>query len=172
MKINILLVVVLFFACFKMVDGYKKGMVKEIISLVSLIVLSAVVALLAKGFGSYQKGEIVQLVVAVILLVLLGLVHHLLGVVFFSAKLISKLPVIHFVNKLLGIVFGLLEVILFLWTADMLVMMLELGVIGDLIVSYTEESEILFWLYRHNYLAYGIQNLLANVDFSAFQKSF
>ncbi len=172
MKINILLVVVLLFACFKMVDGYKKGMVKEIISLVSLIVLSAVVALLAKGFGSYQKGEIVQLVVAVILLALLGLVHHLLGVVFFSAKLISKLPVIHFVNKLLGIVFGLLEVILFLWTADMLVMMLELGVIGDMIVSYTEESEILSWLYRHNYLAYGIQNLLANVDLSAFQKSF
>lgn len=170
MNINILLIIVAIVAVFKMVDGYKKGMIKEIISLISLIILSAVVALLAKGFGSYQKGEIIQVVVAVILLALLGLVHHLLGVIFFSAKLVSKLPVIHFVDKLLGIIFGLVEVICFVWIMDMLVMMLELGAIGDLIVSYTEESQILSWICRYNYLIYGLQNLLANVDFSVFQK--
>lgn len=167
MKINVLLVIVAIFTVYKVIDGYKKGMVKEIISLVSLLVLSAVVALLANGIGSYQRGEIFQVIIAVILLALLGIVHHLLGVVFFSAKLVAKLPVVSFLDKLLGIVFGAAEVVLFLWTLYFLIWKMDLGAIEQVILSYTQESRILEWLYRHNYLRSAIEDLLARYVGSA-----
>lgn len=167
MNINFLLVVVLILALYKLMDGYKKGMVKEIISLVSMAVLCAVAALIAEVVGSYNDGRIFQALVAGVLLVLLVIAHQLLKAVFFSAKLVSKLPVIHFVNKLLGAVFGVFEVVLLLWTVYTLTMMLELGAIEQIIVSYTQESSVLTWIYEHNYLAYLVELLLARFDFRA-----
>lgn len=164
LSINILLIIVIIAAIGKACDGYKKGMVKEIISLVSMLILCGVIALIA-GVSSYHDGKMVHVVVTVVLLGLLGIVHHLLSLVFFSAKLVSKLPVVSFVNKLLGIVFGVAEVVLVLWTVYTFAMMMDLGAIGQVILSYTEESQILTFLYRHNFLAYGIELLSDKFDF-------
>lgn len=165
MGINILLIIVIIAAVAKAVDGYRKGMVKEIISLISLAVLCAVIALLAVGISGYHDGKIYHVVVTALLLGVLGIVHHLLGLVFFSAKLISKLPVVSLLNKLLGIVFGVFEAVLVLWTVYTFVMMMNLGAIGQMILSYTEESEVLVFLYRHNYLAYGVEMLMDRFSF-------
>ena len=165
LSINILLIIVIIAAIGKACDGYKKGMVKEIISLVSMLILCGVIALIAGGVSSYHDGRMVHVVVTVVLLGLLGIVHHLLSLVFFSAKLVSKLPVVSFVNKLLGIVFGVAEVVLVLWTVYTFAMMMDLGAIGQVILSYTEESQILTFLYRHNFLAYGIELLSDKFDF-------
>lgn len=99
---NIMVLIVLFLLLIKIMDGYKKGMVKEIISFVSLIVMCIVVVLISAGLHSYMEKEVLGIVVAVLLLAVLGIAHHLLQVVFFSAKLISKLPVISWGNKVLG----------------------------------------------------------------------
>lgn len=165
MSFNLLLIIVGIAMIVKAVDGYKKGMVKEIISLISMAILCAVIALLAGGISSYHDGKIYNVVVTAVLLGALGIVHHLLGLVFFSAKLISKLPVISFANKLLGIVIGVFEVVLMLWTVYTFAMMMDLGVIGQMILSYTEESQVLAFLYRHNYLAYGIEQLMDKFQF-------
>lgn len=164
MNINFLLIIVVILAIFKMADGYKKGVVKEIISLVSMAVLCAVAALIAGGISSYNDGKIFNAVAAVILLVVLIIAHQLLKMVFFSAKLVSNLPVIHFVNKLLGAVFGVFEVVLLLWTLYTLTMMMKLGAVGEIIVSFTQESRVLVWLYEHNYLAYVVELLMAKLS--------
>ena len=84
---NILLLIVLALLIIKIVSGSKLGMVREIISFVSLIVLSLFVILVGKGLQSYADGEIFSLVVVAFLLGILGILHHLLGVVFLPAKL-------------------------------------------------------------------------------------
>ena len=159
MSINILLIIVILAAIGKMVSGYKNGMVKEIISLVSLVILCAVVALIANGIGSYHSGRIFNLIIVIVLLAAIGILHHVLNVVFFSAKVISKLPVIRFANKLLGAVFGVLEVVLLLWTVYVLITIMEAGVAGQVILSFTEESRILSWNFRNNWLRYGLDYL-------------
>ena len=106
LNINIMLIIVVIAVVCKMVDGYKKGMVKEIISLVSMVILCLVAALIANGVHSYFDGKFFNVVIAVVVLTVLGIVHHLLSLLFFSAKLVAKLPVIHFVDKILGIAFG------------------------------------------------------------------
>lgn len=150
---NILLIAVVLFMICKIVDGYKKGMVKEIISLISLIVVCAVVALIASGLNSYWDKNYVNVVVAVILLIIIGIVHHLLGLVFFSAKVLSKLPIVSWLNKLLGMVFGVLETVLILWTIYSFIMFLDMGIIGQQLLIYTQDSPFLTWIYENNYLA-------------------
>lgn len=86
MSINILLIIVILAAIGKMVSGYKNGMVKEIISLVSLVILCAVVALIANGIGSYHSGRIFNLIIVIVLLAAIGILHHVLNVVFFSPR--------------------------------------------------------------------------------------
>lgn len=163
MEVNILLICVAGFAIINTVRGYQRGMVKAIISLVSLIVLCVVATLLAYGIGSYYQGNFFHVVLVVFLLTVLGIVHHLLDVVFFSAKMIAKLPVIHSADKILGIVFGLVETVLILWTVYIFAGMMNLGSIGEYILACTERSLFLSWLYRHNYLYNGITFLLKDL---------
>ena len=165
LNINIMLIIVVIAAVYKIADGYKKGMTKEIISFVSLIVLCIVGALIAGGVNNYFDRKFFNVAIMVFLLALVGIIHHLLGVFFFSLKLVAKLPVIHFADKLLGIVFGFLEVVLILWTIYTMIMMMDMGVIGQVILSYTEDSKILTWFYQHNYLAYGIECMMEKFDF-------
>lgn len=165
MSINLLLICVIIVALVLVVRGYKRGMVKSIISLVSLLVLCVMAVLLANGISSYNQGKTFHVILMVILLAVLGLVHYLLSVVFFSAKLVSKLPVIHSVDKLLGIVFGLVETILLLWTVYTFVMMMNLGRIETTILECTSENSILTWFYQHNLLAQGISMLLEKFSF-------
>lgn len=161
---NILLIIAAVLLLFNVVDGYKKGMVKSIISFVSLIILCIVVALIGNGLQSYFDGQVLNVVIVVLLLCVLGIAHHLLGIVFFSAKLISKLPIVHSVDKVLGVVVGILETVLIVWTIYTFTMMLDMGMIGTQIVEYTRENNVLTWFYEHNYLAYWVQKIGAQCN--------
>ncbi len=156
---NILLIIVAALMLICMVEGYRRGMVRQLIALVSMIVLCVTAALLANGAKNYVDGKILNVIVAVALLTLLGIAHHLLGVVFFSAKMISRLPVIKHGDKLAGILFGALEVILVLWTVYIFLLMMDLGAVETWIMRYTAENPILTWLYRHNHIALLIDRL-------------
>ena len=165
MNVNLMLLIVLIVMIFSMVEGYKKGMVREIISFVSLIITCIVVVLLGNALTSYFEGNIINVIIMVLLLCVIGIVKHLLGVVFFSAKVISKLPVVSWVDKLLGIVVGILETILILWTIYTFIMLMDLGMIGQLILTYTEESQVLTWLYVNNYLAHLVEQISSQIIF-------
>ena len=160
---NIMVLVVLLILVSKMVDGYKKGMVKEVISFISLIVLCTVAALISLGLHSYMEKEFVGVFVAILLLCILLIAHQLLGIVFFPAKLVSKLPVIHWVDKLLGMVVGALEVVLIIWTVYLFIMYMGLGMLGQQILAYTQESQMLSWLYKYNILADWVIKLGSNI---------
>jgi len=163
MNLNILLLIVIIFMVVKIADGYKRGMVKEVISFVSLVIMCIVVLLLGTALHSYLEKEIIGVIVAVLLLVILGITHHLLRLVFFSAKLVSKLPIVSSVDKLLGMVAGAAEVILILWTVYTFIMYFQMGTIGNLILEYSRDSKILTGLYEYNMLASIVEKILTKI---------
>lgn len=165
MSWNLLLIIVVIAMFCGMINGYKRGMVREIIAFVSLIITCVVVVLFGNGLHSYFEGKIVNVVIAVVLLCLIGIVRHLLGVIFFSAKVISKLPVVHWLDKILGIVVGIAEIVLILWTIYTFVMFMDLGIIGQQILVLTQASPFLTWLYQHNYLAYLVETISSEISF-------
>ncbi len=152
-------------AVINVAGGYRKGIVKSVVSLVSLVILCVMVILAAYGLRGYNAGNIFQVVLMVVLLIVLILVHNLLGLFFFSAKLMVKLPVLHAVDKILGALFGLFETVLILWTVYIFSMMMDLGKVNEFIASWTEQNPVLTLLYENNYLAMVIENVLNEFSF-------
>lgn len=153
---NWLLIIVIVLMAWRMTEGYKRGMVKEIISFVSLIVLCLAVAFLGGALLSFLEKDTVSMVVAVILLLVLCIGHWVLNFFFFPAKALVKLPVVKSVDKVLGVVIGAAETILLVWTLYTLLLTVEMGTIGQQIMVYVQESKILTFLYKYNYLAHWV----------------
>lgn len=164
MEINIFVVIVALFLVLKIVDGYRKGMVKEIISFISLIFLCAVIALIGNGLSSYYDGRFLSVAVMVLFLAVLGIVHHLINIATFPAKLVAKLPIVHSADKILGVVVGILETILILWTIYAFVIMTDTGMLGEFILQSTAQNPVLTWLYEHNQLAGWLQLIGAELE--------
>lgn len=165
MNLNLLLIITAVILLCMVVDGYKKGMVGSLISLISLLITCVVLFLLGNALSSYFDGRFFNVIITLLLLAAIGLVHHLLNVVFFSAKVISKLPIVHSLDKLLGIVVGILETVLIVWTIYAFDIFRDLGTLGQVIVDYTRDSKILTCLYENNYLAYLIEQLGQKLPF-------
>jgi uncharacterized membrane protein required for colicin V production len=163
MNLNLLLVIMAVVLICMVMDGYKKGMVKSLISLISLLITCVVLFLI--GLSSYFDGKIFNVILTILLLAAIGLVHHLLNIVFFSAKMIVKLPIVHSLDKLLGIVVGILETVLIVWTIYAFNIFRDLGTLGQVIVDYTRDSRILTCLYENNYLAYLVEQLGQKLPF-------
>lgn len=159
MEVNVLLIIAGLILLCNVADGYKKGMVKSVVSLISLIVLCVIVALVGNGLRKYTNGDYASLVVIVLLLCIVAIANHMLSMVLFSAKLISKLPVIHSVDKLLGVVFGILKTVFMVWTIYALASMFELGQFEAYLTRYTNDSKVLLWFYENNYLVQGLEKL-------------
>ena len=159
MSFNLLQIIMVVVLVCMVMDGYKKGMVRSLISLISLLITCVVLFLVGNALSSYFDGRFFNLILTLLLLGAIGVVHHLLSVVFFSAKMISKLPIVHGLDKLLGIVAGILETVLIVWTIYSFNIFRDLGTLGQVIVDYTRDSKILTCLYENNYLAYLIEQL-------------
>lgn len=155
---NWLLVVVAVLLLWRIAEGIHRGMVKEIISFISLIVLCLVVGLLGTALSKYFEKDIAGVIVTVILLLILCIAHRLLSLVFFSAKLIAKLPVIRTADKLMGAVIGILETVLLLWMVYSLTITFGLSAWwGEAIRTCAAESPILRFFYKYNYLQHWVE---------------
>ncbi len=89
--------------------GFRKGMVQEIISLIAMAVAGFCVVLILGAVGSYLEREIGRTIQSVIVLFVVCLVYRLVQTLFTSLELISKLPIIKWLDKLLGLVVGFAE---------------------------------------------------------------
>ncbi|MBD5548055.1 MAG: CvpA family protein [Lachnospiraceae bacterium] len=96
----------------RMIAGFRKGMVQEIISLIAMVVAGFCVVLILGAIGSYLDREIVRVIQIVAVLFAVCFVYRLVHTLFTSLELISKLPIIKGVDKLLGIVIGFAEAVL------------------------------------------------------------
>ena len=103
------LIIIALIFIWRMVVGFKKGMVQELISLVAMAVAAVCVVLILGAIGSYLDKEIAQVVKMVAVLLAVCLVYRLVNVLFTSLQLIAKLPIVRWLDKVLGIAVGFAE---------------------------------------------------------------
>ena len=157
---NLLFIIFVIVIVATIAAGYENGMVRQFIALVSMVICGVVIALIVKGLQSYMDGQLLNMIFIIILLCVIGIVSHILSIVLAPVKLVAKLPVVKWLDKLLGLVFGACEAIFLFWIMYTCVMMLDLGMIGEQILEYTSQSNLLSWLYQNNYLAYCMEQYL------------
>lgn len=95
--------------------GFKKGMVHEIISLIATVAAGFCVLLILAAVESYFDKEIGQFIQFVLVLLAVGIVYRLINALFTSLQLISRLPVIKGLDKILGAAVGAAEAAVFVW---------------------------------------------------------
>lgn len=90
----------------RIVVGFRKGMVQEIISLIAMAVAGACIFLIMGAVGNYLNHEIGSMIQVIVVLFVVCLVYRLVHTLFVSLELISKLPLVRGVDKLLGAAVG------------------------------------------------------------------
>lgn len=101
-------VIILIFV-WRIAAGFRKGMVQEIISLIAMCVAGFCVMLILGMIEGYLDRELGKVVQFLIVLFVVCLVYRLIHTLFTSLQLISKLPVVKGIDKLLGAAVGFLE---------------------------------------------------------------
>ena len=105
----IALIVIALIFIWRIAAGFRKGMVQEIVSLIAMIVAGVCIFLIMGAIGNYLNREIGKMIQIVIVLLGVCFVYRLIHMLFVSLELISKLPIIKGVDKLLGAVVGCVE---------------------------------------------------------------
>lgn len=159
MAINLLFLIFVAAIIVNAAFGLKRGAVKKLISTVTLLIMSLVIVLAGNGINGYLSGKVINVIIAVILLIILAIVQIALSMLFLPLKILSKLPIVSWADKLLGFVFAIFQIFVALWTIYGLMMVLDLGNVGNWIWTCTQENQIMGFLYDHNLLV----NLLKNV---------
>lgn len=150
---NWALIVIAFITLINVINGFKKGLVKELINCISLLVLSILVVLLSSVLKSYTDKQFVQMLTMIIMVLVLSIAHKLVKMALDGMKVLASLPIISTLNKLAGTVFGVIETVVLVWFALCLIGMFDLGTIGEYINMYIGNSELLTYLYENNLIA-------------------
>lgn len=162
MNINLLLPALLLLAVWRAWRGYKNGFAEEIYRLISLVAALFVLALLLMAVSSFRADDMKNGIISVILLIITGIVLHLFGIIMKSLKAIAKLPIISFLNSLLGLAAGIAEVIVGAWIMYCVIHAFPTGEFGTQIMIWTQESEWLMKLYEANRITEWLQSVSAN----------
>ena len=89
--------------------GFKRGMVKEIVSLIATAVGGICIILILSAINSYMDQEIGQLVQVIVALLIICIGYRLAHLLLTSVELVVKLPILKGLDKILGAVIGLVE---------------------------------------------------------------
>ncbi len=149
---NFTLILVILIIIFAAVHGFKKGIIKEIDGMISLVVTLFVMSLVIMLYTSFRNNKEGNMVFTIILLVLVGVIYSIIRFVLKPAKFIAKLPLFRFLDQLLGFVIGVMEGFLAVWLLYILNESGMFGAFGEMIKADTARSEILSLIYEYNYL--------------------
>lgn len=132
--------------------GFHTGLVKSLNRFLTWIVVGLGFILVEMMVRFYRGDNTTDAFISFLLLVILVLLWRVIGVVLLPAKALAKLPVIHGLDKLLGILFGIAEVFILFWLVAALLQAYEFGSTGAFLREQIQSNSYLNWAYENNYL--------------------
>ena len=150
--VNIPFFVMVLFLIIKIVVGTKRGAVKELCSFVSAIIAAVVVLLIGFAIRKYIDHDRIIFIVTLLLLFIMITLYRILTLFFTTLKIITKLPGVSLVNKILSITVVIAEVVIVVWTIYCVVMVFEQGAFAKLIFDCVKNNPVMKFLYEYNYM--------------------
>lgn len=160
MSINIVWIIVIVSMLIGGAVGFKRGLIEGIMRLVTTLLGIIVLVILAKGIGNFLQGSYINVLMAFILLAVLRIFHRIGKLILDSCKLVSKLPVIHSLDKVAGMILGFVEAIIFIWLVFLFIAVMNPFGIQEWLMEQVNQSVFLSLLYKTNGLILILQNFL------------
>ena len=161
---NVLLIIICAVILSMAIYGYKKGFVKMLVPLVSAF-LSLIVLLMLKDWlfailfqwAIFQGEHVLTRVVLIWLIFVLGTLAFkwLIKIL----HILTKLPLVCGLNKLLGLMVGLIEGFLLVWFFLYIVQIRQGELFGFYIETLIEQNGFLNFLYLNNLIEYLMNTL-------------
>lgn len=151
---NVLLIILVLLAVWRGWRGMKAGLVDEVGKLLSLLISLFIISLGILLYTSVKENDTKNIVLSIIMIIITGLAARVVNLLIKSLSTIAHLPVINFVNSILGIGIGIAEAVVFLWIVYVVIASFDTGGFGLQIMTWTKQSELLQKLYRMNQFAY------------------
>lgn len=167
LTVNIPFWIVCLFLIIRVVAATKKGMVMEICSLIATLAGCISVLAIAFAIRNYINHDKIIFVVTLVLLAIFGMIYKMIDGLLTTMKLIAKLPVIKYADKVLGIVVGVAEVVVVVWTVFCIILIMDGGLIQRSIIECVNANIIMKKLFEYNYLYVFIapfSDKLRNID--------
>lgn len=104
-----------------------------------------------KGFSDGIGGTLATVILKIIVFVVSFIVISIIiNIVFFALNILTKLPVVHTLNRTAGLILGLIIGILFVWILMMLIITIFNTSIGSIVLTDVESNEFLKFVYSTN----------------------
>lgn len=162
---NVLLIAFAIIIIWRIAAGMKKGIVRELLSFISVLFVVLILGLVSMISNAYHDRNFLSIAVMALIMVLLSVAFSVIKIVFFPAKVLSKLPVISSIDKLCGFIIGVAETLLVYWGLCYAVMYMELGTLGEQTLIMIGESKLLTTLYQYNLLGVLLEMVKAKIVF-------
>ena len=156
---NIIFLIVLMLFIGGGIKGFRHGMVEELNKAVALILALAAIAMFVVASKSYMEHETLRTILGIVCMTIAILVYKIVDFILSSLKIISLIPVIRGVNKLLGFGVGVAESVILIWAVFIVIVAFEFGGASRYILENIKENTLLTFLFSNNYLA----NLVADI---------
>ena len=163
---NILLIALAIIMIWRISVGVKKGVVREAIALINVLFVALVISLVSMITNAYHEGNYLGIAAMAAIIVVLSIVYSILKLVFFPARVITKLPVVSSVDKLFGLVLGVAETVVGFWALCYAMMFIEFGTLNEQILIMISESKLLTALYQYNLLGVLLESLRVKLYFN------
>ena len=147
---NILLIAVVVSLIWRIAADTRRGIVCSVFALINTVFAALVIGMLCVAVNAYHAENYLAIGISVVLIAVLSILYSIIKLVFFPAKVLSKLPIVKSVDKLLGVVIGLAETIVAFWIFCYIVMFVDLGSFNQMLLHKIAESKILTFLYEYN----------------------
>lgn len=107
----IIYLIIAFIFIWRIKSAYKTGFVKEIANAISIAIALAVGLLIKNIVLSFMGARYGNAIAYISVLSVVLIIYKIVSLIMFSLKIFSSLPVIKFINRLLGGVLGIVEAV-------------------------------------------------------------
>lgn len=148
--LNITLIIILIVTLCLIRYGWKRGMAKQLSGFVALVVTLGVASLMIMLYSSFKRGEAGNTIFSIVLLVITGSVYGIVKIFLKSLKAISHLPVLNFMDRVMGGIIGFARGVIFVWIFFFLLRYEFMGNIAEYVRTDICNSRILTALYQYD----------------------
>ena len=142
----VVIIIILLFAY----RGHCKGIAGEIASLISVVLSLLGLAVIIRIIGSYASNNVSGIVQAVVFLVVLAFLSQILRMIFSSLKIITKIPIIHGLNSFVGMIVGMAEGVLVVWSLFIVISKYDIAGYSEQWLLQIQNDQILSYLSMKN----------------------
>ncbi len=157
--LNYTLILVIFFLLFMAIKGYKCGLMSELTSFLAVVIGIGLIGLVIYTARQIKDQNYMFLVIALVVFVIVMFLIKAGKVVLVPMRLVSKLALVKFLNKALGIAIGFFKGVLYTWIILLLISAMEGTAVARYVASNVARSEFLLLLTQNNYFEIWFKSL-------------